>query len=137
MNGVYESGWHEFIAFPSEYYKRHYPEHLKKHRAAMQPNPEPALNIPCPTCGVAEDVACVYVWPKGVTECEFWEDSEICYKHTDTQHERLTKVGTPTKAPHQSRKIAVHKRKIRERQLEEWEQLRRWLLKYGDIFKEG
>lgn len=97
-----------------------------------------ALTIPCPLCGAPEYTACVYVWPKGVRECEFtWEfDPDHCTVHSEGQHERLNKVGTPTKVTHNARKNVVFNRKIREQRLAELEQLRAWLLKYGDIFEE-
>lgn len=97
-----------------------------------------ALTVPCPICGVPEFVQCVYVWPKGVRECAFTyiHDPAQCTVHSDTQHERLAKVGTPTKVTHNARKNIVFTRKIRDRQLELLEQLRTWLLEYGDIFEE-
>lgn len=94
-----------------------------------------ALTVPCPLCGVPEYVRCVYVWPKGVRECEF--DGDRCFRHSESQHERLAKVGTPTKVTHKERKNIVFNRKIRERQLELLKRLRQWLLAYGDIFQES
>lgn len=95
-----------------------------------------ALTIPCPLCGVSEYVQCVYVWPKGVRECHFPEGWDSCVQHSESQHERLAKVGTSTKITHNARKNQVFTRKIRERQLELLEQLRDWLTDYGDIFEE-
>lgn len=95
-----------------------------------------ALTVPCPLCGVAEYTHCVYVWPKGVTECFFPEGWDYCIRHSDRQHERLNKVGTPTKVTHNARKNVVFNRKIRERQLEEFKRLSDWLIKYGGIFAE-
>lgn len=109
---------------------------LVKSAIPNYPATDLALSIPCPVCGVDEERPCVYVWPKGVAECKFWEDSDICFRHSDSQHDRIAKVGTPTKTPHSSRKGAVFKRKLRERQHEEWEKLRRWFAEYGDIFEE-
>lgn len=95
-----------------------------------------ALTVPCPLCRVPEYVRCVYVWPKGVAPCHFPEGWDRCVQHSSGQHERLNKVGTPTKITHNARKNVVFNRKIRERQLELLEQLKHWLLRYGDIFEE-
>lgn len=97
-----------------------------------------ALTVPCPLCGATEDSPCVYVWPKGVKDCEFTYilDPTHCTVHSDTQHERLAKVGTPTKIAHNDRKNIVFNRRVRARQLAELKQLRTWLLQHGNIFKE-
>lgn len=94
-----------------------------------------ALSVPCPLCLAPEDEPCVYVWPKGVSECVFREGSDICWQHNDAVHERLAKVGTPTKTTHNARKNLVFNRRVRQRQLAEQAQLRNWLLQYGNIFK--
>lgn len=96
-----------------------------------------ALTVPCPLCLAEEDMPCVYVWPKGVKECQFKENSDICWNHSDAQHERLAKVGLPTKIPHNERKNVVFKRSVRKKQSEELERLGEWLRRYGNIFKEG
>lgn len=96
-----------------------------------------ALSVPCPLCGAAEDSPCVYVWPKGVRECQFEADSDICWQHSDSQHERLAKVGTPTRVTHNARKQIVFNRRVRQRQLDQLKLLSDWLVRYGDIFKEG
>lgn len=93
-----------------------------------------ALSVPCPLCNAPEDSPCVYVWPKGVRECEFKNDSDVCYLHSDSQHERLANVGTPTRVTHNARKQLMFNRRVRQRQLAELQHLRTWLLKYGDIF---
>lgn len=98
-----------------------------------------ALTVPCPLCHAEEDMPCVYVWPKGVRECAFtWDhDPTLCTAHSKGQHERLAKVGMPTKITHNERKSVVFKRSVRQKQLEEKKRLVEWLRRYGDIFKEG
>ena len=98
---------------------------------------ELVYSVVCPTCGVEPDDPCVYLWPKGVSECAFHEGSDECYKHSPGQHERMARAGTPTKAPHHSRNRAANKRKVREQRLAEQKQLREWLDAYGDIFAIG
>lgn len=97
-----------------------------------------ALTVVCPVCDAPEEQPCVYIWPKGVRECEFSNERfpTICQVHSDGQHERLLKVGLPTKVAHVKRKNLVFRRSVRQRQLEDLEYLRNWLLQYGDIFKE-
>lgn len=97
-----------------------------------------ALTVACPVCNAPEDSPCVYIWPKGVRECEFTNElfPDICQVHSDKQHERLEKVGALTKASHSKRKNIVYKRSVRQRQLEELTRLRNWLLQYGSIFEE-
>lgn len=92
--------------------------------------------VACPLCQAPEYSPCVYVWPKGVAPCYFPDGYTTCISHNDRQHERLAKVGTPTKVPHNARKNVVHKRSVRERQLTELRQLSDWLNRYGDIFAE-
>lgn len=95
-----------------------------------------ALTVPCPLCKAEAYSPCVYVWPKGVKECFFADGWDECVQHNRGQHERLAKVGTPTKVTHNARKYLVFTRKIRERQLAELAQLHEWLVRYGDIFTE-
>lgn len=95
-----------------------------------------ALTVPCPLCNAPEYTPCVYVWPKGVRDCQFDDDSDLCTVHSDTQHERLAKVGMPTKVIHNARKHVVFKRSVRQRLLDEYERLAEWLQQYGDIFEE-
>lgn len=97
-----------------------------------------ALMVPCPLCNAEEDRPCVYVWPKGVKECQFtWEsDPTHCTVHSEGQHERLAKVGEPTKIAHNARKHLVFKRSVRQKQFEEMQRLGEWLRRYGNIFKE-
>lgn len=95
-----------------------------------------SLTVACPLCGAAEYSPCVYVWPKGVRECQFGNNSDICWYHSNSQHERLAKVGQPTKTTHNARKHLVFNRRVRERQLAELRQLSNWLNRYADIFKE-
>lgn len=93
-----------------------------------------ALTVPCPLCGAVDYEPCVYVFPKGVQPCKIVEG--VCINHSESLHRRLTKVGTPTKVPHNARKHLLHNRKVRERQLAELRRLSVWLMRYGDIFKE-
>lgn len=95
-----------------------------------------ALTVECPICQAPEYSPCVYVWPKGVAECYFPDGYYTCIQHSDAQHERLAKVGTPTKVAHNARKNVVFNRRVRERQLATHRQLSDWLTQYGDIFAE-
>lgn len=95
---------------------------------------ELVYSVVCPTCGADEGEPCIYLWPKGVAECEFWEESDICFKHSDGQHERIAKVGNATKAPHHARNQAANNRRVRAQKLAEQQQLREWFLRYGNIF---
>lgn len=94
---------------------------------------EYALVVPCPECGERAGSWCVFIWPKTVPVAPVEE-----YRfRARSLRDRLALVGTRMQSLHNRRCNLFHEVERRRQQREQQEQLRTWLLAYGDIFEEN